>query len=272
MYLQIDHNFSNQTLESFFNFYHLSKQTVSQLAKDKKIFVNDQEVDLNCKLQINDILYIDFQDHKKIPQYKGKIDIIYEDDDLLIIHKEPNILVHSDGNSIDTLANRISFHYQNEEYCPRHIHRLDYETSGMVVFAKNPLALSYLDNLIASHQMKKEYICLCHNAFVKLKGTIDYKIGKDRHENKMRISTTGKEAKTIYQVLENGPISKVKVQIVGGRRHQIRVHMASINHPLIGDKLYGKGEDERLMLHFQKVEFIHPRTLKTFICEDNNYF
>lgn len=105
-----------------------------------------------------------------------------------------------------------------------------------------------------------------------MEGQINAKIGKDRHENKQRVSKTGKEAISKYRVLQNGKESKVEVEIIGGRKHQIRVHMASINHPIVGDKLYGKKDYTRLLLHFKKVKFIHPRTLKPITIDCNEDF
>lgn len=273
MDLIINNKFQGYNIYEFFKFYQVSKSLIYKLETNKWVLVNHQFVKFNYCLQTNDVITLKLSqiEPNNIIPFRSDIDIVYEDDDILIVNKPPFLLVHSDGNTLDTLANRVSFYATRQGYegTIKHIHRIDYETSGMVIFAKHFLAHSYLAALFASHDIHKTYVCLCHNRFTLLTGQIKARIGKDRHENKQRISSTGKEALSIYRVIENGNISRVEVDIVGGRKHQIRVHMASIKHPLVGDKLYGSDHEERLLLHFQKVTFIHPRSLVnvTFVCK-----
>lgn len=272
MKIVINDKFQGLNVFKFLDKFYLSKKMINKLAVNKLISINDHFENFDYVLQDNDIICFNLNtiEPNNVIPYQGKIEIVHEDEDLLIVNKPPFLLVHSDGNTLDTLANRVSYYAIKKGYEGRitHIHRLDYETSGMVLFAKHFLAYSYLSTLFETREIKKTYLCYCHNRFKNNNGVIDAKIGKDRHENKQRISKTGKDALTKYKVLENGSISKVEVEIVGGRKHQIRVHMASINHPLVGDKIYGHDEEKRLLLHFQEVSFIHPRSCKLvkYIC------
>lgn len=259
MNFKIDKSFHGLTVEDFFNFYHVGEKYLSLLNKEG-VFINDKRVKLDYLINKGDILSFNIKENKAKDIYKGEIKILYEDEDILIVYKDPFMLVHPDGEKRDTLSSRVNYYYPHA----KHIHRIDYETSGMVLYGKHFLATCFLNHLMETHKIYKQYILLCHNPFNKLKGEINFKIARDRHENKQRVSKAGKDAKSIYEVIQNGKISRVSVQIIGGRRHQIRVHMAAINHPIVGDKLYGFGDGDRLMLHFSKISFIHPRTLKLF--------
>ncbi|TNF09618.1 MAG: RluA family pseudouridine synthase, partial [Bacillota bacterium] len=201
--------------------------------------------------------------------------VLYEDDDLLIVDKPAYLLVHTDGNTFDTLTNRVQYYYQQKdiEIDAFPVHRIDFETSGMIIFAKHFLAQSYFSYLFEAQELKKIYVCVCRNPFDKMEDVIKTPIGKDRHTAKQIVSPTGKTCETKYQVIEQmGELSKVFVEIKGGRKHQIRVHMASINHPIVGDKLYGINDYQRMLLHFKHVEFIHPRTMQPFVFESKEPF
>lgn len=264
VFLQINNTNDNKKLIDYLLEFKVSKSYINNLFSLKKISLNEQILkNGEIILKTNDIIEICLPIDSVEP-YKKNIDILYEDDFIIVVNKPANILVHSDGVSKETMTNAVNWYFmkKKEACCAYPIHRLDYETTGILIFAKNRLALSYLSVAIESHEVKKEYVCLCRGNFNKDKGEISSSIGKDRHSNKQIISKTGKPANSKYKVLENGKISKVKVQIDHGRKHQIRVHLASINHPIIGDKLYGKNETEGLKLHFYKVEFRHPVTKK----------
>ena len=272
----IQPKFHGQSIRSFLMFYHLSKSNIYKLESQKNLTINGQFRRFEHLLSSGDEMTIDFtQIHdSKTEPYPGDVGIIYEDDDLIILNKPPHLLVHTDGQTIDTLTNRLKNHMDQLNY-PNPVmpvHRIDFDTSGMVIFSKHLLAQSYLSHLFETQDIEKTYIALCQSAFKSKVGVIDKKIGADRHSNKQIISQTGKDAKTIYRVLATDQFqSRVEADIVGGRKHQIRVHFASINHPVIGDNLYGKKRAERLMLHFKRVRFIHPRTLDNIeiVCKES---
>jgi len=266
MKLLVNDIFTGKTILEFLNYYSVGKKTIHKL-KDGLI-VNGKSESLDFKLVHGDMLYFDLNilEASNIKPYPGAIDILYEDEDILIVDKPASLLVHPDGNATDTLANRVSFYYQSQGKFnqAKHIHRLDYDTRGIVVFTKHFLASSFLGNQLEEQKIKRLYIALCHGKFRQLKGTIDKPLARNRHNKKQRVTSKGKKAITKYRVLENGEVSKVEVEIITGRKHQIRVHMASINHPILGDKLYGLDYGHKLMLYASKISFIHPRTLKSF--------
>jgi 23S rRNA pseudouridine1911/1915/1917 synthase len=267
----INKTFANKSIVKFLEYYHVSKSLIYKLELNKTVQVNGLFEKFDYILKENDRLDFDLDmiEVNDVEAFKDQIKVIYEDEDILVVYKPPFMLVHSDGNTNDTLANRVSFYYQNHNMNNgvRHVHRIDVETSGMVIFAKHFLSHSYLANLFENHQIKKTYVCLCKGKFLDNEGVIDSNIGKDRHSNKQIVNKNGKTALTKYTVISTkANISKVLVQIEGGRKHQIRVHLSSIKHPIVGDKLYGDGKGVRCMLHFKEVEFVHPRTLKPFTC------
>jgi len=268
--------FEGKNIRTWLSFYHLSKTNIYKLETFKKLTVNGVFYLFDHLLKTNDKIKIDFSEihlSDTLP-CEGEVDIVYEDDDLMVLNKPEHLLVHTDGITNDTLTNRLKFHMDQKGYLypVMPVHRIDFETSGIVLYAKHLLAQSYLSSLFEKNDIKKTYVCLCQYPFKDKQGVIHKRIGADRHSNKQIISATGKDAKTIYKVLSTDQYqSRVEVEIIGGRKHQIRVHMASINHPIIGDKLYGKKTADRCMLHFKKAQFTHPRSLERFemTCREN---
>jgi 23S rRNA pseudouridine1911/1915/1917 synthase len=264
---EVNETFDKKTLRSFFEFFHLSKSNIYKLENSKKVLVNETFYPFNHILNKKDLIYIDLSEIKEdyTESSMGVLDIIYEDEDLLVVNKRSFLLVHSDGKTTEALTNQVKYHYEQlgYPYPVLPVHRIDYETSGMVIFAKHLLSLSYMSYLFSEQKIKKQYVALCEHPFKQKRGLIDGRIGGDRHSDKQVITKTGKEATTLYKVInESNDIQKVEVEIKGGRKHQIRVHLASIGHPIVGDYLYGGKKEKRMMLHFKKVSFIHPRTQK----------
>lgn len=262
--------YHDKSIRAFLENHHLSKSTIYKLESAKKLLVNGAFMPFSRFLDRDDQIRIDFSDIKAhdIEPVKGVVEIIYEDEDLVVLNKPVRLLVHTDGQTTDTLTNRLAYSYQNQgyPYAVLPVHRIDMETSGMVIFAKHPLSHSYLSHLFESQTIKKTYVCLAEYSFKEDHGIIDSRIGSDRHSNRQVIVPTGQSALTKYQVMERKTDStKLSVEIKGGRKHQIRVHLASIGHPILGDSLYGHRTNGRMMLHFSRVEFIHPRTQKTQI-------
>lgn len=265
------------TVRQFFDIFHVSRKTIYKLISGYTKLNNQlaKEIDI---LHENDEITIDFTE--VIPRFpsvisKDPITIIYEDEHFVVVSKNVSLLVYDDGNSKGSLTSNVQAYYQNQDY-PLPVlpaHRIDEETSGMILFAKHPLALSYLSYLFESKGIKKVYECLVEGTIQKQKGTIHRPIGKDRHDNKMRVSINGDDAITHYEVicLENNN-TRVNVMIETGRKHQIRVHLSHLGFPIIGDRLYDGRSNSRLMLHFKEVSFIHPMTNEEIHIKDKAPF
>lgn len=206
------------------------------------------------------------EDYGVIPNFL-EADILYEDDHLLIVNKPSGMDTHpNEEGQTDTLANAVAYHFliNGIETKVRHIHRLDKDTTGAVLFAKHALSGAILDQLLEKRAINRTYLALVHGRILKKKGTINEPIGRDRHHpTKRRVSPTGQEAITDYEVLEYDSkrnMTLVKLQLHTGRTHQIRVHMSHIGYPLAGDKLYGVTETRypRQALHAVKISLPHP--------------
>jgi RluA family pseudouridine synthase len=212
--------------------------------------------------------------------FKRNFAIIYEDDDLLACNKPPNLVVHpgTGHNMRDTLIDLVKSYIAKKDKSPESVdpvlvHRIDRDTSGIILIAKNKRMLRYLHTHFRDHQIEKRYIAVCHGAPIKNKGVIEVNLIKTVERNsgmKMKVNETGMFSKSEYSVIQsNGKISLVQVIIGTGRTHQIRVHLAHIGCPIIGDVRYGdknldnpvfsvKSVIHRLYLHAERISFIHP--------------
>lgn len=266
MYQKIIHEkMMEKPIRDWLKQFQLSNKNVYLLEHDKKIKVNQKVVNNRYLLKKGDVITIDFSNivAQKPAPFRGDIDVIYEDDELLVVNKPAGLLVHSDGISKDSLTNRIAFHYQDFAYPILPVHRLDLATEGLMVFAKNPLALAYMQHQFSERQVDKVYEAWVWGKMLKTKGTIRLPIGKDRHSSKQRVVKTGKPAQTMYEVMQTtANQTQLKIQIKEGRTHQIRVHLAHIGHPIVGDLLYGNKQGEKLALIFKEMTFSHPWTKK----------
>lgn len=275
--LMIHKSFEGIDIKSFLMSFHLAKKTIHQLLMGY-VSINHERVHENFILHENDRVTLDFSFRSTTDNIKPicheVIDIVYEDHDLLIVNKPDKLLVYDDTLNKDNLTSRVACYMdkQNHPFSVLPAHRLDEDTSGMIIFAKHPLSLAYMSYLFESRQIDKQYRTLVLGPLAKEKMTISKPIGRDRHQNRMRVSTTGVEAITHYQVIsQGGQHTRLNVWIEGGRKHQIRVHMSSIGHPIVGDFLYGGIHANRLMLHFYQVSFIHPMTRQSvsFVSPEN---
>ncbi|MGD9886434.1 MAG: RluA family pseudouridine synthase [Bacilli bacterium] len=250
-------------LLTFLQSFHLSKKNIQELFTNKSLAINGMEVIKNVRYEKGDLILIDYYEDTKITPFYQKLDIVYEDEDILAINKPINLLVHPDGNSEQTLDNMVFAYYlqKNNSLNPRHLHRLDKDTSGLVLYAKHLLAHAFLNYQIEKELIEKHYYAIVQGEMEKPKGIIELPIGRNRHEsNKYLVNLQGKSAVTIYHTIKSSHhFSLLDVVIKTGRTHQIRVHFAHFNHPVVGDKLYGKPA-HRLMLHAYGLDFIHPRT------------
>ncbi|MDH2886649.1 RluA family pseudouridine synthase [Bacillus cytotoxicus] len=254
------------------------KKILHQLRMGKSVIVNNEQKRWSELLKEGDKLQVHMfipEEYGVIPEF-GELDVVFEDDHVLIVNKPEQMDTHpSEKNGTGTLANLIAFHFQMQglETKVRHIHRLDKDTTGGVVFAKHRLAGAIMDQLLMERNIKRTYMALVEGKMKKRKGTIDVAIGRDRHHaTRRRVSPKGDRAVTHYTVEEyfkRQDTTLVTVQLETGRTHQIRVHMSYNGHPLLGDVLYGGNVTymSRQALHAMQIAFLHPITKEEIIVD-----
>ena len=226
-------------------------------------------------MEKNDFIEMIIPDEKEIDLVPENINIkiLYEDSDIAVIDKEAGIVVHpSHGHESGTLVNAVMYHIKdlsgiNGEIRPGIVHRLDKDTSGLLIIAKNDTAHLRLSEMFGSSGIRKTYIAILKGKINKESGKLETLIGRDPKDRKKMavVKTNGKTAITYFQVLDkNEKFSLVKVNIQTGRTHQIRVHMKYLGYPVLGDSVYGRDNKiaGRQMLHAYKLEFLHPVTQK----------
>ncbi len=254
------------TIKEYLKSMHVGRGKIEEIRVNKSVFLNDEQVNLETLLNEGDILKFLINEKIDVAPFDDcQLDVLYEDEHVLIVNKPSGYLIHSDGDTTTpTLCSLVAnYYYEHKIFRPvRYIHRLDLETTGIVLFAKDFLSEAKLHADMERHLIKREYIGIATNKFKNLEGKIDSPIGKDRHNSKrMRVSKSGQKAVTYYRVLDNYKgLSLVNFTLETGRTHQIRVHMTSINHPLLGDSLYGRSSEiiSRVALHSSKITFFHP--------------
>ena len=273
----------NERMDSF-----LSRKTdftrsrIQQLIKNGDITVNgknaknNKKIKSSYKIEENDRIeiFIPETEQAEIIPENIKIDIIYEDEDIAVINKNAGLVVHpAQGHYSGTLVNAILYHIKdlsgiNGEIRPGIVHRLDKDTSGLIVIAKNDKAHINLAKMFQEKKIKKIYLAILKGKLTKEKGRIVTQIGRDTDDRKkmtvIKGNDRGKEAITNYNVIcSNELFTLVRVYIETGRTHQIRVHMKYMGYPILGDMVYGRKDSEkRQMLHAYKLEFLHPVTEK----------
>lgn len=273
---------NNKTINEIIkNEFNLSSRLFYKLIHNREVYLNSAPVDTRQIAKIGDIITIDLNyddDNSNIVPLKMELNIIYEDDALLILNKPAGIAVHPSILHYDnSLANGVRYYFDsiNLKKKIRPVNRLDFDTSGLIIFAKNEYVQENLIRQMQNNSFHKEYLCLAEGIFENSKGTINAPI--DRKPNSIIercVSPDGKMAITHYEVLKSfDNYSLVKCILETGRTHQIRVHLAYIGHPLLGDSLYGHPSDiiNRQALHSYKISFLHPISNKeiNFICEPN---
>ena len=251
-----------------------TRTRIQQLIKDRNITVNGKPTKSSYKIEENDEIAIEVPEVEttEIKPENIKIDIVYEDSDIAVINKQAGLVVHpAHGHYSGTLVNAILYHIKdlsgiNGEIRPGIVHRLDKDTSGLIVIAKNDKVHTALTEMFQEKKIRKTYLAILKGKLNKSEGKIVTQIGRDKNDRKKMTViddiTKGKNAITNYKVVsQNNLFTLVKVNIETGRTHQIRVHMRHLGYPILGDSVYGRKDNEkRQMLHAYKLEFLHPVT------------
>lgn len=258
---------------------HISSRLQHKLILQKHVYLNDQVIDTRISVSLHDIITVDLnfnEESENIIAKKMNLDIIYEDNSLLILNKPAGIAVHpSILHYENSLANGVKFYFEgtNQKHKIRPVTRLDLNTSGLIIFAKNEYAQECLIKQMQEKTFQKYYIAIVCGNFSKKIGTINLPIARKNNSIIERcVDENGQISITHYKVLsEFDDFSVVECSLETGRTHQIRVHMSAINHPLLGDTLYGTYSliINRQALHCSRLCFIHPTTNQemTFNCD-----
>ena len=263
----------------------ISRSKVQKLIKEEKVLVNDKIVSNNYKVKLDDEIEVndelDFEitvDAENIP-----LNIVYEDEYLLIVNKESGMVVHpAPGNYSGTLVNALmgKFNLSNDKVRPGIVHRIDKDTSGLLVVAKNDKAHELLGDMIKNKDVERIYVALVDGVIKHETGTIDAPIGRDpNNRQKMKVTDeNSKDAVTHFRVLKRfNDSTLIECKLETGRTHQIRVHMNYIGFPICNDPVYGRGKKTTSfgqMLHSKSIRFTHPITKKEiyFECDVPNEF
>lgn len=268
----------NKRVDVFLNeeMEDVSRSALQKNIEKGNITVNGEKISKNYKLRLGDIVEAELPPPENIDIVPEDIplDIMYEDDDLIVINKSQNMVVHpAPGHYTGTLVNALMFHCGdnlssiNGVLRPGIVHRIDKDTSGVLVIAKSDLAHKGLSEQLAEHSMKRVYNAIVYNSFSEESGTVDRNIDRSKNDRKKMavVMQGGRNAVTHYKVIEKlGKYTWVELQLETGRTHQIRVHMSYIGHPLLGDPVYGPKKCpfnlNGQVLHAKVLGFIHPRT------------
>lgn len=272
---RIDKYLSSKLDDSF------SRAKIQKLIDEELILVNDKVIKSSYKVSNGDVILItDKEEDMSVKPEKMDIDIVYEDDDVMVINKKSGVVVHpAPGNYSGTLVNGLMYlskdlSHVNGEFRPGIVHRIDKDTSGLLIVAKNDKAHRILAEELKEKKIKRKYIALVSGVISHDIGEIDAPIGRDSSDRKKMCvtSTNSKDAITHFRVLERYKnASLIECELETGRTHQIRVHMKYINHPVINDPVYGKNNHGEFgqLLHAKEITFTHPTTkeVMTFSCE-----
>jgi len=255
-----------------------TRSYIQKLITDGNILINNKSVKSNYKVNAGDniLIYISSPVETDILPVNIPLDIIYEDNDILIINKPKGMVVHpACGHTDDTLVNAIMYHCKdslsgiNGQLRPGIVHRIDKNTTGILVICKNDSSHEFIAKQLKVHSITRKYYCICIGNIKEDEGTIVAPIGRSINDRKkMSVNTkNGRDAITHFRVLERfGNYTFVECTLETGRTHQIRVHMASIHHPLLGDDVYGNSKSKFKLngqtLHAGVLGFIHPSTKK----------
>ena len=267
----------------------ISRMMIQKLIENNKVYVNNKIEKASYKVKINDKIEMEIEEPKeaKLKPEKLPLNVIYEDTDIIIRNKEKGMVVHpGNGNPDGTLANAIMERCKDSlsgiggEIRPGIVHRIDKDTSGIIIVAKNDKSHIDISNQIKEHKTTKTYIALVRGIVKENEASIDMPIGRSKKDRKkMAVDKDGKKAVTHFKVLKRySDCTLLEIVIETGRTHQIRVHLSEIGYPIIGDYTYSNGKNrfniEGQMLHAYKIKFIHPTTKKEveFVADLPKYF
>ncbi|MBQ9090749.1 MAG: RluA family pseudouridine synthase [Anaerotignum sp.] len=258
------------------NMEDLSRSGVQKLIDEGNITLNGGKTKANYKLREKDIIDVTVPEVKEVEILPEDIplDILYEDADVIVVNKPQGMVVHpAPGHTSGTLVNALMFHCGddlsgiNGEKRPGIVHRIDKDTSGVLMIAKNDMAHQSLAAQLAEHSITRKYNAVVYNGFNEDEGTVNKPIGRNPQDRKKMAVTEkhSRHAVTHYRVIERmEKFTLIEAQLETGRTHQIRVHMTYIGHPLLGDPVYGPKKQpvslEGQALHARVLGFIHPRT------------
>lgn len=265
-------NFLNNNLED------VSRNRIQKLIEEKQVLVNNKSINKNYKTKENDKIIINVEEPKEIDILPENIplNIVYEDEDVILVNKPQDMVVHpANGHYSHTLVNALMYHCKdnlsgiNGVMRPGIVHRIDKDTSGILIVAKNDKAHQKLANQLEQHSMTRVYYAIVYNNLKNDKGIIDAPIGRHPIDRKKMAVTdkNSKRAVTHYEVLQRfNKYTFIKLKLETGRTHQIRVHMSYIGNPLLGDIVYGKEKQPFKLfgqvLHAKVLGFVHPTTNK----------
>lgn len=271
--ITIPQSLPEMTVKELLEEHFLIPRKIRHFLRIKKhILVNQQPINWQSQIHPVDVITLIF-DEEDYPQKSilmgddSLVDALYQDDHIIIVNKPEGMKTHANEPTELALLNHVSAYVGNTCYV---VHRLDKETSGAILFAKNPFILPILNRLLENKKISREYWALVQGIFPKKRQIYTDKIGRDRHDRRKRLvdHKNGQYAEThITTLKEFGNNTLVNCQLKTGRTHQIRVHLAHHGYPIIGDPLYNSQKAERLMLHAHRLTFTHPFTLETISVE-----
>lgn len=261
---RIDNYLANET--------ELSRTKIAKMIKEKKILVNDKEIKSSYILKENDVIKMEefIEEELDLEPENMNLNIVYEDDDVIVVNKENGIVVHpAVGNTKHTLVNGLLYHSKslsdiNGEFRPGIVHRIDAYTTGLLMVAKNNYAHEFLSKQLEEKTTTRKYIALVWGVINTDTGTIDAPIGRDINDRKKMTVTdiNAKDAITHFKVIERySNTTLIELQLETGRTHQIRVHMNYIGYPVVNDPVYGRRkliDTTGQCLHAKTIGFIHP--------------